>query len=201
MKKLSAFIIIVLLDKLLLMGCASRSPKPMLLFDECLDQLEKRIESSPIQTHLETLDGQKADLNEFFQLCMMNSLVCALPDKFYHWKKEVMLITSKTPNGPVAHKIRIYHNYLSTCRPDIVDPKKTHGDIAEFYNENGEFMGLAVYMGDGIYFPLPYSRYSGVGNHMRYYMNNGQISKSHLSGSITNSFEKVISAEELSIES
>jgi hypothetical protein len=42
---------------------------------------------------------------------------------------------------------------------DKLDPKKIHGDIAEFYDKEGNFMGLSVYMGDGKYCPLPYSGY------------------------------------------
>jgi hypothetical protein len=92
----------------------------------------------------------------------MNSPLCALPEKFYYWKNEVKVIVSKSLHGSVVHKVRIYHNYWSTCRPHLVDPQKTHGDIAEFYDENGRFMGLAVYTGDGLYYPLPYSKYKGI---------------------------------------
>jgi len=164
MKNSNALIIFVAINHLILLGCASHFPKDHLRTDECIEQLEKQIESKPVQTHLDTLDGQKVHLGEFFRLCLMNSPACSLPDKFYYWNSEAKLITSETPNGPALHKIRIYYNYLSACRPDLSDPKKTHGDIAEFYNENGDFMGLAVYAGDGFYFPLPYSKYTGAWN-------------------------------------
>jgi hypothetical protein len=39
------------------------------------------------------------------------------------------------------------------------DPLKTHGDVAEFYDQNGNFMGLGVYMGDGKYCALLYGGY------------------------------------------
>lgn len=44
----------------------------------------------------------------------------------------------------------------SACDPDYVDPGRTHGDVAEFYDAQGRFMGLAVYMGNGLYVPLPF---------------------------------------------
>lgn len=84
---------------------------------------------------------------------------CPLPEKFYYWKSKVKTVTSKTEHGEVTHKVRIYYNYLSTCEPDQIDPEKTHGDIAEFYDAKGEFMGLAVYSGNGLYCPLPYDNY------------------------------------------
>jgi len=144
------------------MGCALPVPKGLRSSDECIEQLVEQTKSRPMQTHLETLDGQKILLKEFFQRCRMNSPPCSLPNKFYHWKNEVRQITSETPHGPVLHKIRIYHNYLSICRPDLANPRKIHGDIAEFYNQYGEFMGLAIYVTDGLYLSLPYSRYKGT---------------------------------------
>jgi hypothetical protein len=152
---------------LILISCALHVAKGKLSSDECIDRLAEQIESKPMQTHLETLDGQKVILSDFFQLCLSHSPPCSLPDKFYYWKNEVKSITSETPDGPVSHKIRIYYNYLSTCRPDLSDPQKTHGDIAEFYNKYGEFMGLAIYVGDGLYWPLPYSKYSGSRKYLR----------------------------------
>ena len=41
----------------------------------------------------------------------------------------------------------------------VVIQKKTHGDVTEFYDGNGKFMGLAVYMTDGQYCPIPYDGY------------------------------------------
>ena len=51
------------------------------------------------------------------------------------------------------------HNCLSTFCPESCDPRKTHGDVAEFYDQKGTFMGLAVYMGNGEYCSLPYDGY------------------------------------------
>jgi hypothetical protein len=168
MKKLSVpIILLVALTNLVLMSCALHAAKDKLSSDDCIDRLAEQIESKPVQTHLETLDGQKVALSDFFQLCLSHSPPCSLPGKFYYWKNEVKSVTSETPTGPVSHKIRIYYNYLSTCRPDLSDPQRTHGDIAEFYNKYGEFMGLAVYVGDGLYWPLPYSHYSGSRKYLR----------------------------------
>jgi hypothetical protein len=57
------------------------------------------------------------------------------------------------------HQIRCYSNCLSVFCPEKYDPQKTHGDIAEFYDEKGKFMGLSVYMGEGKCCPLPYDGY------------------------------------------
>jgi hypothetical protein len=103
MKNWNAPILYALIYQLLLAGCASHSRIWVLSLDECVDQLEKQIESRPAQTHLETLDGQKVN-------------------------------------------------------------------ITEFYSENGEFMGLAVYLGNGLYYPLPYSKYSGAKEKLPYWM-------------------------------
>ena len=170
MKKLSGPIILfVALIYLILISCALHVAKDKLSSDECIDRLAEQIKNKPMQTHLETLDGQKVNLSDFFQRCLSHSPPCSLPDKFYYWKNEVKSVTSETPDGPVSHKIRIYYNYLSTCRPDLSDPQKTHGDIAEFYNKYGKFMGLATYVGDGLYWPLPYSKYSGSRKYLRKY--------------------------------
>jgi hypothetical protein len=80
-------------------------------------------------------------------------------EKFYYWENEIREVVSDTVNGRVRHKIRCYINCLSTVCPQISDPLKTHGDIAEFYDAEGNFMGLAVYLGNGKYCPLPYSGY------------------------------------------
>lgn len=86
---------------------------------------------------------------------------CVLYPKFYHWINEIKEMAAQTSRGIVRHRIRTYYNLLSTCYPDRIDPGRTHGDVAEFYDEKGAFMGLAVYMGKGLYFPLPYSGYHG----------------------------------------
>lgn len=85
--------------------------------------------------------------------------MCCLCNKFYYWKSEVRVVVSNTENGAIKHRIRCYSNPLSTLCPQRCDPRKTHGDVVEFYDEKGRFMGLSVYMGDGKYCPLPYDDY------------------------------------------
>jgi hypothetical protein len=108
--------------------------------------------------YLQTLDGQQILLAEIFATCLSNWPMCVLYEKFYYWQTEVKEIKSNTPRGEIQHKIRMYHNCLTTCDPEGCDPRKTHGDVAEFYDENGCFMGLAVYMGEGLYCPLPFKK-------------------------------------------
>ncbi|MGD9366898.1 MAG: hypothetical protein PVH87_14445 [Desulfobacteraceae bacterium] len=147
---------------LLSMGCTAHIGKTHITFPEdCIERLERQMKNAPKKHYLLTMDGQKVPLDQFFLKCHVHMPVCSLPEKFYHWKNEVKTVTSKTEHGKVTHKVRIYYNYLSTCKPDQIDPEKTHGDIAEFYDAKGEFMGLAVYAGNGLYFPLPYDNYSG----------------------------------------
>ena len=122
----------------------------------CLDCSIKRIRSLPELKYLQTLDGQQIPLNEIFAACMSNWPMCILYEKFYYWRAEITEIISKTPRGEIKHKIRIYHNCLATCYPERCDPGKTHGDVAEYYDEKGSFMGIAVYMGMGLYCPLPW---------------------------------------------
>lgn len=115
--------------------------------------------SLPGKHYLRTLDGQDVALEVFFSKCRDMHPWCCLYEKFYYWDNEVKTVVSLTPRGAVAHKIKIYHNSLSTHCPEMSDPQKTHGDVAEFYDAQGVFMGLAVYMGNGEYCPLPDSRY------------------------------------------
>ena len=117
------------------------------------------LRSLPAKQYLRTLDGQSIALEAFFRKCRDMHPWCCLYEKFYYWENEVKTVVSLTPHGPVAHKIKIYHNGLSTYCRERSDPHKTHGDVAEFYDEGGVFMGLAVYMGNGEYCPLPDSRY------------------------------------------
>jgi hypothetical protein len=92
----------------------------------------------------------------FFERCAALWPDCVLFPKFYYWPSRVEERVSESSFGPVVHKIRIYDNLRSACDPDFCDPSCTHGDVAEFYDANGDFMGLAVYMGDGLYAPLPF---------------------------------------------
>jgi hypothetical protein len=146
--------------------------------DTCLFELKAQTESKPVLTHLTTLDQQQVPLADFYRLSRRASSPCALPEKFYYWKSEIKWVTDKTPRREIVHQIRLYHNYLSTCRPDLVDPGKTYGDVAEFYNENGDFMGLVVYAGKGLYCPLPYTKYSAPRNRLPYHAKNDRKSVS-----------------------
>ena len=130
--------------------------------DNCLDQAYKRIEeieSLPLMKYLYTLDGQTVLLGEFYSKCLNLFPKCSLFTKFYYWQSEIREVYSNTRNGIKKHKIRLYIDCVSACCPETSDPLKTHGDVAEFYDQRGNFMGLAVYMGDGKYCPLPYNGY------------------------------------------
>ena len=129
---------------------------------DCLDQAIKKIieiRSLPEMTFLDTLDGQSVLLNEFYDKCLYLYPQCCLFTKFYHWESEIREVVSNTENGNIKHKIRCYNNCISSFCPDSCDPRKTRGDVAEFYDQRGNFMGIAVYMGDGKYCSLPFSGY------------------------------------------
>jgi len=152
----------------LLMGLVV-SPPPMIQADEgvkpdglCLARVVEQahnLRSRPAKQFLRTLDGQDVALAPFYARCRAMHPWCCLYDKFYYWETEVQSVVSQTPHGALAHTIKVYHNGLSTYCPQMSDPQKTHGDVAEFYDAHGVFMGLAVYMGDGEYCPLPHHRY------------------------------------------
>ena len=128
----------------------------------CLDKAIERIieiRCLPEKTYLNTLDDQKVLLKDFYDKCYYLFPQCCLYRKFYYWKSEIKEMISSSENGLVKHKIRCYHNCLSCFCKDRCDSKKTHGDVAEFYDGGGEFMGLAVYMGNGRYCSLPYDGY------------------------------------------
>lgn len=142
---------------------------PKLLFSEdnkqpigCLDQAVNKImeiRSLPEMRYLNTLDGQNVLLSEFYAKCLSLFPKCSLFAKFYYWQSEIREVLSDTANGLIKHKIRCYHNCLTTYCPNSCDPRKTHGDVAEFYDQSGKFMGIAVYMGDGKYCSLPFGGY------------------------------------------
>ncbi len=142
---------------------------PHIVFSESMEQpcrcLEKAIErmiyiqSMPELKYLNTLDGKAITLDEFHEKCLRLHPKCCLFSKFYYWQNEIKKIVSVTTNGPIKHKIRCYYNCLATYCPENCDPQKTHGDVAEFYDDKGNFMGLSVYMGDGNYCTLAYSGY------------------------------------------
>ena len=129
---------------------------------DCLDKTIKRIieiRSLPEKKHLYTLDRQNVLLNEFYEKCLYLFPQCNLFEKFYYWKSEIREVVSNNENGALTHKIRSYNNCLSTFCPESGDPRKTHGDVTEFYDQKGKFMGLAVYMGNGEYCSLSYDGY------------------------------------------
>ena len=129
---------------------------------DCSDKAVEKIKvirSLPDMKYLHTLDGQNVLLNEFYDKCLYLWPQCCLFEKFYCWQSEIRKVVSNTKNGVIKHKIRCYHDCLSTFCPESCDPRKTHGDVSEFYNQRGNFMSLAVYMGDGQYCPLPYEGY------------------------------------------
>ncbi|MDJ0857144.1 MAG: hypothetical protein QNI89_00115 [Desulfobacterales bacterium] len=147
--------LLVMLAVWVLAGCVGATPPPALKPEDCLRRAQARIEGMPARDCLPTLDGQCVPLRPFFEACSALWPDCVLYAKFYHWETEVAEIVSPTPRGPVSHRVRMYHNILHACDPGYRDDLRTHGDVAEFYDEVGRFMGLAVYMGQGVYCPLP----------------------------------------------
>jgi hypothetical protein len=128
----------------------------------CINAAAERtrtIKALPAKDYLQTLDGQNVLLNSFFSTCQSMFPWCGIFEKFYYWPNEIREVVSDTPNGQIKHRIRCYYNCLSTYCPKTCDPLKTHGDVAEFYDGKGAFMGLAVYMGYGKYCSLPYDGY------------------------------------------
>ena len=144
---------------LVLAGCQTIASVPESSAESCLDKITRHVRKLPPKQVLNTLDGQDVNLQEFFDKCAQDWSHCALYSKFYYWKNEVKTIKSKSEMGIVEHKIRMYYNPLSICHPEKVDTGRTHGDVAEFYDSEGIFMGLGVYMGKGLYYSLPYSKY------------------------------------------
>jgi hypothetical protein len=129
---------------------------------DCVDKAFERIreiQSLPEMKYLNTLDGQAVLLDEFYDKCLLLFPKCSLYRKFYYWQSEIKEVSSSSQNGVIKHKIRIYHNCISAFCPDKCDSRKTHGDVAEFYDRQGNFMGLAVHVKDGKYCSLPYDNY------------------------------------------
>ena len=129
---------------------------------ECIDRASERIieiRLLPEKAYLQTLDGQEVPLREFSARCLNLFPNCVLFEKFYYWPSEIREVTSRSKRGMVTHKIKCYHNCLSVCCSGQRDAQKTHGDVAEYYDDQGNFMGLSVYMGNGKYCPLPYGGY------------------------------------------
>jgi hypothetical protein len=129
---------------------------------DCIDKAVERIKeirSLPELEYLQTLDGQIVLLNYFYAKSHYLFPQCCLYTKFYYWKSEIREIVSSSQSGVIKHKIKCYHNCISTFCTESYDPRKTHGDVAEFYDQKGRFMGLASYMGDGKYCSFPYDGY------------------------------------------
>jgi hypothetical protein len=136
-------------------GCTGLKESGGALPADCLRAAKARLDRTAAWDCLPTLDGQCVPLKPILDACAELWPECVLYPKFYLWEQEVRETTSSSPRGPVSHRIRVYHNILHTCQPDLHDPLRTHGDVAEFYDAAGRFMGLAVYMGQGLYCPLP----------------------------------------------
>ena len=132
--------------------------QPHNCLDQAFDRIEK-IQSLPLKKYLYTLDGQNVLLKEFYFKCLNLFPQCSIFTKFYYWQSEIREVVSNTKDGMKKHKIRLYIDCVSAFCPERGDSQKTHGNVAEFYDQRGNFMGLAVYMGDGKYCPLPYDGY------------------------------------------
>lgn len=141
------------------MTCSAQIPENE---ESCVEKAIQRtiaIKSLPEKKYLHTLDGQDVLIVTFIKTCRHMFPYCGFFAKFYYWESETKTITSPGANGPMQHQIRCYYSSLSRYCPNRHDPLKTHGDVAEFYDGNGVFMGLAVYMGNGQYCALPYCNY------------------------------------------
>lgn len=153
---------VLLIVSCLFISCVSSPADSQPGADACISEVTRRVRAAPLKAYLQTLDGQKVRLQDFFDQCKDEAPDCILFEKFYHWDNEVKPVVSMTANGPVKHRIRAYYNPLSICRPQFVHPGRTHGDVAEFYDTQDRFMGLAVYMGQGQYFLLYYAGYKNA---------------------------------------
>lgn len=140
-------------------GCsASRGGVAVEQEPDCMERMAEKVRAAETREYLETLDGQRVRLAEFFDKCAAGWPHCVLFSKFYHWPSKVITAQSRGMDGEVAHKVRAYSNPFSICFPD--DPpvsKAIYGDVGEIYDAGGAFMGLAVHMGKGRYFTIPYS--------------------------------------------
>jgi hypothetical protein len=159
---LKAWILPIFVVTLLIFSYRQVVAAPLENVENCVNAAAERtkvIKALPTKTHIQTLDGKIVSLRQFFAHCHAMFPWCGMFEKFYYWEHEIREVISDTLNGRVKHRIRCYFNCLSTICPQMCDPLKTHGDIAEFYDTEGNFMGMAVYVGNGNYCPLPYSDY------------------------------------------
>jgi len=144
---------------LLINSCSTTFSIKKIDSERCVEATIKRIDSLPQKEYLRTLDGQNILLEEFFTECLNHQPYCSLYKKFYYWKNEVKEIISNSSVGPLTHKTRMYYSPMSECYPGEANLDKTHGDVVEVYDEEGVFMGLAVYAGEGNYYVIRYSGY------------------------------------------
>ena len=142
-------------------GCTSGRLKKQVFGDDCLAKEIKRLEGLPEKQVITTLDGQRIRLDDFFNLSPLAHPGCFLPSKFYYWRSEVREVFSNSLGGTIRHKIRAYYNLTSTCYPEKRQERLSYGDVAEFYDRDFTFMGFAVYVGQGLYCPLPHAGYEG----------------------------------------
>lgn len=156
---LSPAVSTLLLTVCFVCACSSTPAGGQSAQKDCISEMTHRIREAPEKKYLHTLDGQTVRLQDFFNQCQDNAPDCILFVKFYHWDNKVVQVVSRTDSRPVEHQVRAYYNPLSICQPQMIQPGRTHGDVAEFYDARGQFMGLAVYMGQGQYFLLHYSGY------------------------------------------
>jgi hypothetical protein len=153
----AGFVLVCILIAQVLFGCVGRGAVPVTdPVSRCYSETSRAIRAKPVWTCLPTLDGRCVPLAPFLARCAAYWPDCVLFPKFYYWPNHIEERIAQTPKGAVIHKIRFYDNLRSACDPDFSDPGRTHGDVAEFYDGQGRFMGLAVYMGKGLYVPLPF---------------------------------------------
>jgi len=156
----ATFLAALVLAAAALGGCASAPHGSSDAADDCLARMALEVRAAAPRETIQTLDGQQVPLAEFFDKCLDAWPGCVLFEKFYHWPGSVKTVEGAGPNGRGGYRVRAYFNPLSTCLPERASAAGTvHGDVAEIYDLRGEFMGLAVHMGQGHYFTIPYSGY------------------------------------------
>ncbi|OGF24784.1 hypothetical protein A2331_04100 [Candidatus Falkowbacteria bacterium RIFOXYB2_FULL_34_18] len=143
-------------------------PEKVQAFREKFMELMDELKEKPGQDYVETLDGQKVDLRPFGIYSQYDWQIC-IPEKFYHWKSDVIETTSKCESGQlVLHKVKRYwaprtiasdyaeiHGYGSQK-----DLHSGFGDFAEVYESGtNKFMGFLLYVGNGEYFIMPDFKY------------------------------------------
>lgn len=140
--------------------CCCTHLTPLIQHNDCIDEMVASIDATQGGSVILTLDDQIVNLEEFFNKCDQDNPKCALYRKFHFWPNKIITIESPSKAGIVRHRIRSYYSPSSICYPERVNPMRIYGDVAEFYDIYNEFMGIAVYMGEGAYYPLPFSRYN-----------------------------------------